>query len=411
MKNIKINREEIYVPNKREQNNITIFLFFSVMSSIAANICSEGYIQAYLIKLGFDTESIRNYGIIIQTVPIAAYIIFTLLPPMKKGLKKIYATAILFTSIFPLVLAMAGYISSLAALYTIILVAAALYGFLMAFRTVAEYIVTPYLFSRDLYGTAVSKAMFIGGVITICISLCAGFLLERYGTGVYAFLFCVPVAALSLCTFFVLLYKFDGDESGEMPPYIPYSNILRTIISARYMIKLSPHFLRGVAMAGIYYIIPSVFKNIAFSDSEMSFLIVISVGATMAGSFLFMRFNNKIKSGMITLTSIIICSVIMPLLVICGDKYLFFFLYFLFFIFNIVSQISIPTGVLRSTPNDELSLITSMRFLLMGIATSLFIFVFDILMKYIAAMYIMLFSGIIFILCGFLYKKQFNDHL
>ena len=56
---------------------------------------------------------------------------------------------------------------------------------------------------------------------------------------------------------------------------------------------------------------------------------------------------------------------------------------------------------------DELYLITSMRFLLMNAASSFFILIFGILLKYIAVIYIMIFSGAVFILCGrIIYFKE-----
>lgn len=411
MKTIKNNKEEIYMPDKREHSNITVFLLFSVTSGIAANICSEGYIQAYMMKLGFDTAGIRNYGIISQVLSIAAYMICTRLTTMKQRLKKIYAAAVLGTGVFPSVLAAAGYIPSFTATYIIVLAAAALYSFLMSFRAVAEFNMTPHLFSRSQFGNAVSKSMVISGVITVIISVAGGSLFKSDGANACEVIFCVPVAALLISSFLTLLYKFDGIETNEIPSYISYYDVIKAVASLKYMIRLSPHFLRGAAMAGMYYIVPSVLDNITFSDTERSYLIIISVISTTAGSFLFIFLNKKINSGIITLISTVICSALMPLLVLCSTKYLFFIFYFVFSTANIITQISIPTGVLRSTSNGELSLISSMRLLLMSAASSLFIFIFGISLKYIAPVYIMLFSGVVFILCGAIYKEQFDDHI
>jgi hypothetical protein len=48
----------------------------------------------------------------------------------------------------------------------------------------------------------------------------------------------------------------------------------------------------------------------------------------------FLRFtdasNKKINSGSITLAAMLVCSVIMPLLIVGNDKYLFFGLYLIF---------------------------------------------------------------------------------
>ncbi|MCL2158986.1 MAG: hypothetical protein FWH48_06240 [Oscillospiraceae bacterium] len=397
--------------DKKESHNIAVFVLFTVISGVAANICSEGYIQAYLLKLGFDTDDIKNYGILTQVANIVAFLALTRLPPMKKRMIKIYAAAVLCTGAFPLVLALAGHILSFAAVYAAILVAAMLYGFLVSFRSVAEFGMMPHLFSRGLYGSAASKAMFIGGVVTMGISICSNFLFGHDGESIYGFLFFVPVAALIVSAFLALSYKYDDTKPEKPPPRITYYNIAKTLASPWYAKKLLPHFFRGVSAAGTYYVIPLVFEKIAISDGEKSFLIVISVMATLVGSFLFMCLNKKMNSGLITLAAMTICAAILPILVVCGDKYVFFALYLAFSISGIVFSISIPTGVLRSTPNEELSLITSLRFVLMSIATSLFIFIFGILLKHISPVYIMLFSSIIFVWCGFLCKKQFDDRL
>jgi hypothetical protein len=347
-----------------------------------------------------------------QAVSIAAYMIFTRMPPVNMGvLKRIYAAAVLCGGIFPAVLASAGYIRSFPTLYASIIAAAALSAFLASFRAVAEFNMTPRLFSRSLYGATSGKAAVIGGALTICISAYAGFAIRQDSADSYAFLFRVPLAALLISAVFVLLYKFDSGEAAEPPLQISYLEVIKKAASARYLIKLSPHFLRGVGMAGMYYIIPSALENISLSDGERSFLIVISVASTMTGSFLFMFLTDKVSSGTTAFLSILACSVLMPFLVVCTDKYLFFWLYFIFFICNIITQISIPTGVLRSTPDDELSLITSMRLMLMSVAASLFIFIFGVLLKHISPVYIMIFSSMVFTFCGFLYERQFDDRL
>ena len=398
------------VPNRRERRNIGVFLLFSAMYGVATNICAEGYVQAYLLRLGFDTGGIRNYGIAVQAASIAAYLLFTRLPA-QKGMQKINAAAALCMGIFPAVLAVAGKLPSFAVLYIIILCAAALHGFLTAARSVAEYNITPYLFARSLYGSVTGKALMIGGVIPVCISLGAGFLLGRESAGVYTFLFGVCAAAFGISAVFALLYRMGGGEPGEVPPHASLADVVRTASCARYVKLLLPHFLRGVGMAGMYYIIPSALNNISLAKNEEPFLIVIPVAATVAGSFLYMLLDKKMRSGAIAFSSVLACSLLMPLLVLLNQKYVFLSIYFVFFLFNIISQLSIPTGVLRSTPNSWLSLISSMRLLLMSAANSLFIFIFGLCLKFAPPVYVMLLSGTVFALCGCLYKKQFSDRL
>jgi len=397
--------------DKRERGNIIVYLLFGVISGISSNIMAEGYVQAYFVKLGFDTGNIRNYGITVQIISIFAYLIFSRLPPVTKKLQKVYALAVLLSGIFPAVLLAAGYIPSFAAAYAAVLAAAVLCGFINSFRGVADFNMLPHLFPRSLYGSVVSKSMVIGGIATVIISGSASLLFGYGGSRIYIFLFSVPVLALAASAFLALLYKFEPVGPEKTPKGVSYSELVKKVASPRYIKILAPHFLRGAALAGMYYIVPSVLKNIGLSESEKSYFIAVSVASAITGSFIFTRLAAKMKSGVITLISVIGCSAVMPVLVVCSDKYAFFALYFFFMVSNIISQMSIPTGVLRSTPDGELSFITSMRFVLMGTASALFIFIFGVLLKYIDSVYIMLFSGSFFVLCGVFCKFLFDDRL
>jgi hypothetical protein len=398
------------LPDRRERRNIAVFLLFSAVYGVAANICAEGYIQARLLSLGFGTGGIRDYGIAVQAGSIAAYLLFARLCRGPAGMKKINAAASLCMGVFPAVLAGAGKIPSLAALQIVILCAAALHGFLTAARATAEFTIAPQLFARGRYGSVSGKASVIGGVIPVCISLGAGFLLGRESGGVYAFLFGVCGAAFALAALFACLYRL-GEAPGETPRRVSPREFARTVTAPRYLKLLLPHLLRGVGMAGMYYIIPAALGNIGLSKREEPFLIVIPVAATIAGSFLFMLLSKKANTGAVTFASALACSLLMPLLVVLTGKAAFLSLYFMFFVCNMITQLSIPTGVLRSTPDSGLSLISSMRMLLTSAANSLFIFVFGLWLDISAPVYIMLVSGAVFALCGWLYKKQFSDRL
>jgi len=407
--NIKSN-EETHISDKRERKNINLFLLLTALCSIASGICSEGYIQSYLIKLGFDTIGIRNYGFAEQTTAVATYILLARMSFMGKGLKNIYIVILLGSGILPLAFATAGLVTTFTVLYILILIAAMSRGFFTAFQSVTEYCMAPRLFSRNLYGTAVSKSAMIGGIITICISLYTGFLLEQRGDVVYHYLFCVPVAAYIISAFWASSYELSGETTGESPP-AKYSVIIKTVTSSRYMKKLLPHLLRGVATGGMYYLVPSILQKISFSDSERTYFIVVSVTAAVIGNFLFMLINKKMKSGVLSLASTVSGALFMVLAVICADKFLFLLLYMMFFISNTVMQTSVPVGVLRSTPDDELSLISSMRLLGMGLTYSLSIFVYGTLLKYVSPVYIIVFSAGMYVFCGILFKRQFIDRL
>jgi len=397
--------------SRRERRNIAVYLLFSAMYGVATNICSEGYIQSYLLHLGFGTGGVRNYGIVAQLFPVAAYLIYTRLPLTKERMKKIYTTVIFIMCVFPATLAAAGYIRSFRLATVLVLSTAALYGFLNATRSVTEYNMTPYLFRRRLYANASSLASIVGGVIPVCVSLLTGFLMNRGGSGTYTLLFSISPAAFFIAALITFAYRLDSAEPGQAPPLVSYAGVLKRLASKSMLKRLAPHFLRGVGMAGIYYIVPSALKNIRLGDSGETLLIVIPIAATIAGSSIFMLISKKAGSGAVSLVSTAACSLLMPVLVLLTDKRAFFPLYLLFYIFNFMSQLSIPTGVLRSTPNEDLPLISSMRLLIMSGASSIFIFIFGSLPQAVAPVYIMIFAGAAFTLCGVVFRRLFSDHL
>jgi len=395
------------IADKRQRRNAAVYLLFSAMYGVGVNICAEGYVQACLLRLGFDTQGIRNYGIAVQACSLLAYLLMTRSRAAQTGLRRINAAAALCLGVLPAALTIAGRVSSFSVIYAVVLCAAALYGFFTAVRAVAEYNMVPYLFDRSLYGPVTGRASVIGGVLPVCISLGAGLLGGRESG---ALLFPVCMAAFALAALFALLYRLDGGP-GQAPPRVTWAGVAKTAASARYRARLLPHLLRGVGMAGMYYIIPSALKNIGLSKSEEAFLIAIPVAATVAGSFLYVLLHKRLGSGSITLASALVCAMLMPVLVALRGKYLFLALYFVFFLFNMVSQLSIPTGVLRSTPNEELTLVSSMRMLLMSAACSLFIFVFGLALQYAAPVWVMVFAGAVFSACGVMFSRQFDDRL
>lgn len=336
------------LPDKREHRNITIYLLFSAMYGVAVNL--RGGLHTGLPALaGLRHERHpqlrhRRAGGVHRGVPAVCAALLR-----AGGHEKNQRRSGFVHGIFPAALAgaRAWKFPSLAALQIVILCAAALHGFLTAARATAEFTITPRPFARGRYGSVAGKASVIGGVIPVCISLGAGFLLGQESSGTYPFLFGLCAAAFALAALFACLYRL-GEAPGETMQHVPLRVLAKTVAAPGYLKVLMPHFLRGIGMAGMYYIVPSALKNVSLSKSEETFLIVIPVAATVAGSFLFMLLSKQANTGAVTFASALACSLLMPPLVLLTGKAAFLSLYFVFFVCNMITQLSIPTGVLRS---------------------------------------------------------------
>ena len=77
----------------------------------------------------------------------------------------------------------------------------------------------------------------------------------------------------------------------------------------------------------------------------------------------------------------------------------------------VITQYSIPYGVLRSTKNEDLALISASRMFIHNVAAALFIFLFGIIMNRVSPVLVMACGAAAGLAAGVLYMAQFHDEL
>ena len=393
-----------------EQKNQVFFLLTSVCYTFAVGLCSEGYLQAYLLACGLDSSAVGIYGFTAQISALAAYVLFLGISPMKKGFLSKYTFSVFLLAVLPV-----GFIlSTLLPLpvLPVAMAAAVVYNLAVAYKGTGEYGMTPYLFNRAAYGPLMGKSGVIGGLIAIAVTTIASGIVSRVGFPYgYYILFLIAVFAFACAGFSSTRYQFIPSPGETPKEKISYLSLVRKIFTKKYLRLLLPHFLRGVGMAGMYFFMTVSLSIVSLSDSQITLSVAVSVAAAAAGNLLFMFLIKKTHSGTLTLLSNIICGVSIVAASLNHNVLLFFVIYFIYMIANTISSVSIPTGVLGCTPNEDLPFMSALRMLVSSASNSIFVLLFGYLLKIWPSVYIMGFAAVIFILCGIYCKFLFTDQL
>ena len=391
-----------------EQRNLRFYLASHIFYYAAAGLVSENYVQTYLLRLGVTEGNISVYGYAAQIAAMVAYALFSGVSISKPGVWKRIMGLAFAMGVLPAALLLAGQAQGLAAL-GVAVVGVVVYSFSDAYKASGSYAIMPYLFRREQYARVSGLSGMFGGAAAALISLTASVMLR--GGASYAPLFSV---SLVLMLTSALLY-------ARMRPAIPKPSateektggrqVLAKINTPAFRKIMLPHFFRGIATAAMYYFVLTGHRNVPLNDAQSTFLITASVLTNMTGCFVFIRAVHRIRSGVLVVIAYSVCAAGMLTVPWVRTVGAFFALYIIYMIALVITQYSIPYGVLRSTKNEDLALISASRMFIHNVAAALFIFLFGIIMNRVSPVLVMACGAAAGLAAGVLYMAQFHDEL
>ncbi len=394
------------------RNKYLYFLMIAI-STIAGAFCSEGYFQTYLVKLGASSSDIGLFGFFSQLAMLVSYMLLTTISPYQKGIMLRYSISTVALAVLPFGFWLSGiFYGNMYVALAIALIAIVTHAAVSSYKSTVEFSIVPFLFPRKSFGFLSSASAVVGGIVT------AGFAFFLGNTssetpfpGGYMRLFLIATLGSLVSASLTFFFSMKKPDKPEDAPQISYKDVLKRIVTAKYIKLLIPHFLRGIGMAGLYFFMPVALLNINLSDREQTMIVFVSVLAGMCGNLIFMSLASRIRSGVLTLLSNIICAVSLIIIGFNRSNLLFFIIFGVYTCFNIISQISIPTGVLRSTPDEDLPLISSLRMLIVSATSSVCILLFGLLLGFVSPFVVIMIGAAAFIVCGFLFFRRFTDNL
>ncbi|MHC1694870.1 MAG: hypothetical protein AB9835_06305 [Eubacteriales bacterium] len=405
--------KKLLLDSSRKHNSVTYTSMVLIMT-IGMTFCMDGYIQSYLLKLGIGTQGVGLYGFVIQITALVTYLAASTIAVNAEKFMSRYIKSAFGISLLPVGLIISiQFKNFLPAVLPVIFIAGSIQSACISYKSTAEYCLIPYIIKRKDYVKLYSGAAIAGGVVSAIIT----YLFDNTKTaesfpGGYMRLFSLSAVFIVLGGVLAITLRPDFVRYGKsQAKKITYKDIFLKLLSGNYNSLLFPHILRGVGIAGMYFIIPVTMKNIALTEQHMTKYVITCVLTGIAGNVIFLLVSKFLRTGVVTLTANVVCSVCLILIAFNKSIALFFIIIGVFQCFNIISQLSIPAGVLRSTANEDLPFISSLRLFLTSAVSSVLILLFGWLLSFVLPVIIMFFCALVFTYCGYLYSHQFEDNI
>lgn len=393
------------------ERNQRLFLINYLFACVGLGLCGEGYIQAFLLSAGMDLKWIGSYGVAMNLASLGGYAAFSLLHPAQGGYKRWTLWFSAAVVVYPLGMLIASFMDlTLLPARLFACAIGILYALASSFKASSEFCLTPSLFDRSAYANLLGKGGVIGGVLAFLISMANAVLLRDAGemTG-YRIFFALALVALAISAGLVAIYRpTPGRTGGAAPARLSVKDVASKLTQWRYVRLLIPHFLRGVGGSGMYYFVAIAFGGFSLTASQNAAIAIIGVCGGIVGNFLFMRLIVRFRSGVMTLIANAVCGMCAVLATVNGHIWAAFALYLVYWSSNVVSQTSIPTGVMRSTPDADMPFISSMRMFVFSGASCIFIPLFGKLIER-SPLWAMMVAAAAFIAAGVVYMRQLRD--
>lgn len=163
------------------QKNQHCYLVAASSYMVLTGILSDGFVQAYMNKLGMTAQMIGLYGALAQIAAMVAYAFSTSFLSGPAIFQRSYLLATFGLLAMPTGLFLSHVISNPLIVTFILVIAGMMYQALIAIRGTSEYDLIPYLIPRSIYGTLLGRAGVIGGLSAVGLTTLSHSLIDKIG--------------------------------------------------------------------------------------------------------------------------------------------------------------------------------------------------------------------------------------
>lgn len=403
------------VTSRRGFSNQARFIAAMLTYSVAVNMMSGGYIQAFMLNLGLGAGDVTLHGVTSTASALAAYCMFSLFRP-KGG--RYFGTMVVnafLMVLYPVLLLCSALLGGRSALM-LILAGVVLYSLASAFKSSAEFATIPYLFPRREYGRIVGKGASIGCLIAAGISVIGSAVLSTTaGNTGYVCFFAISAVSMLLSALITMRYRPAQEQTyveqeSAASGGVDIRRLLARLGDRAFLWRMLPHLLRGAGMAGLYYFPLVGMTNAPLNAAQSGYLIVISVAAQLLGNLTFMRLSQKVRSGWLVIVPFGIAVTCMLAVPFVHSVPVFMGLYFVVMTASCVSDSGIPQGVMRSTSLADLPLVSSLRMVASSGMNCILVMVLGWMIE-VSPFAAMAVSAAVYMVGGVLYFAQFRDQM
>jgi hypothetical protein len=348
---------------------------------------SVTFVQSFMLRMGLNSTNIGAIGFIGQLFVIAGYLIFIGDASRGKQIQKRYFRTVLFYCLTPAVLILTGiYVNrvgqqGLSLALVVIMAATAAQNIIAAHNMILTTKMLVKVIDVKFLGQLFGIAGVIGNILGAVISMISTMFMQKngYPKGFYL-VFAVAMLFFIINAVIVsrLRIIYNKDEEGsrideyiERKNRIPVLNVRKLWSNLQIRSLFLPNILRGIGLAGPYYIMTIGKKNLDLPVVYSNYIATAIIFGTVLGNIIFSFAINRFPTGKVVFAGTVLSALSLVLLCVSRSPVLFLILNFVLVVGQIQVDTGVPTGMYRNMPESMLGAVTGIRMLFMSVGAAL----------------------------------------
>ena len=261
------------------QKNQHCYLVAASSYMVLTGILSDGFVQAYMNKLGMTAQMIGLYGALAQIAAMVAYAFSTSFLSGPAIFQRSYLLATFGLLAMPTGLFLSHVISNPLIVTFILVIAGMMYQALIAIRGTSEYDLIPYLIPRSIYGTLLGRAGVIGGLSAVGLTTLSHSLIDKIGFPQgYDLLFLITALTCLLSGTAVKRLRIVYPAAEQKKTHLKVNTAFQLALQTpRYRKQLLPHIFRGIGNAGLYFFLTIAMQGFSMEARDITLVTILSV--------------------------------------------------------------------------------------------------------------------------------------
>lgn len=364
-------------PDLIQQGNIWRSARTGMFTTANATLISIPAFQVFALRFGASEAQLGVVRFFAQLAYVAGFLLFTRRAariPTEKLIPS-YTKLTMYQIALPTALLVSGVFLLFGWAHTLISLAVITAGwmlsnFLSSYHTMVMTRIEACLYSPGIYGAVFGFC----GVLFYGVSAILGMGMEPLlseATADWGFL---AIFAVSLALGFASFLSARGYQlisASPLPSDGAEEKVHHIATEGQTLRICLIHLLRGIVSGVYYFVVPIGLRYFGLRSADVGFL---TVAVTLAGiiAYLFILYMTD-KLGVVrsSLFSMVLSVAALAILLVYPERWVFIAAYFVYGIGNAIFSQVVPIGILQTTPQSNLAVVTAVRLVALQLADAL----------------------------------------
>lgn len=352
---------------KQKRRNEVVYILRYISQTTSLQLTSGAFATAFMLFIGLNTQkiSVINFAVNIGLFVASVLVLFAYNWD-KSGLGIIRMGSVV-NALTPACMLLSSYLylKNLNAAYLLLAVFSVIGNTAFSMRNSAEINAVPMLFGRDRYVLLTGRCGYVGGAVTLVISLVTIFGMKASkDIGYYRTFFLISTVLMLIYGVLSFCFRRPADQKAVEQFHVDF----RLLFTKKYLIASLPHLTRGFGAAALALWPATIMSHLEMTPFMSSLLIPMAIVAEILGSYLYLRISRVMKPGMMTMIGFIISAAFMFITPVINTIPFFFICYFIYSLMMCAFTRALMAAFVYSCNKEEMALISSFHVLYYALA-------------------------------------------